>query len=175
MKYQLTLAKNFFDKKPMENSKSYKLKGKSLLKNLNHIDSFKSISPLSENQEIELLSEINYNGTLYKPGIAVEMSSNNSLPVFAEIKHIIKSNGIKYFIVNDLGTSYFDEHIQAYIVIETGDWHFVQYENLKSFSTHYPQIVKVPVKNINIDENEHVSKKSPIKLKTKKVIVRLYD
>lgn len=92
----------------MKNNESFVLKKTLPLKNLENFNDFKSINPLSEYQEIQIISEANYDGTVYKVGVAVAIDLNENLPVFAEIRYIIKSNEQVYFIVKKFCTSYLD-------------------------------------------------------------------
>lgn len=132
-RYQLTLAKKFLDQNPLMPSKSFKLKKILQVKALENFNEFKDISLITEDQEIKLLTEANYDGTLYKPGVTVVIGNENNLPVFAEIKHNILANETVYFMVRKQDTAYLDNHVQAYIITETETWFFIEYKNLATY------------------------------------------
>lgn len=171
-RYQLTLAKRFSEKTPMTRSTTVKIKKKTTLQSLEDFEKFEKTSPVAKDEEIQILSYVNYDGTLYKLGVSVVVDTNGSLPEFADIKNIIEINGIIYFIVKKLCTRYLNEHVQAYVVEDTDIWLIIQRKDLATHMTFYSQLIELPVDDNGGDEIE--INKNKRELEEKKVIVQTY-
>lgn len=98
--------------------------------------------------------------------MSIVIGTKNNSPLFADIKYNSKIYELVYFIVTELCTCYFDEHIQAYILRETNTWLLTQQHNLKTHETLYSQCIDVPI--IEDDNIGHANSGRTIKLEKKK-------
>lgn len=166
MRHQLTLAKRFSDNTPLTNQFSCKYIKNIKISLLDNFESFKRFSPVDENQIVKLISWADYDGTLYRPGMIVVLDTTDKLPKFGEIIFIIEHHGVVLFIVNELETLEFNDHVQAYVIEKTKVFKFVQHKYLGDYMVFDSQSIEL------LDEKKSAGSKKVFK--TKKVVVTTY-
>lgn len=131
LKNQLSFAYRLLKNEPMDHSRDYKIKDKITLDSLENYQHFENFDLLKHDVEIDLLSSINYDGTLYKSGRAVCINAiDMELPIFGKIDFIIKSDDNVWFIINQFKTEELSLHYQSYIVKKENIWKFIKKSDL---------------------------------------------
>ena len=73
---------------------------------------------------------INFKGTLYKPGMVLLVSANESGPVFGVLRAILSHDDSILLIFNYMLNLGFNEHVHGYAVESTDKWSSTVFDDL---------------------------------------------
>lgn len=102
---------------------------------LTDFDYFKYIIPENFNENCEMTSWINLNGTKYKPNMVLFVDIKDGVPRFGRIVYIFLTNCKVGFLCRQLETLYFDRHYYGHRVVESNDTYcFINYSDMVHYS-----------------------------------------
>lgn len=134
LKHQLGLAHRFLTNKGFENRFSTGVVLKDIVTELHDYNMFKKVLPEDIDKTYFSVSWININGTVYKPGMIIELNSEDMIRSFGYIQHIVTNiNHNVYYIYRKVETLVFSQHVHAFQVAQTNIWGCIAHVKLSSF------------------------------------------
>jgi len=150
LKHQLQLTHRFISNKGFENRFSVGNILKNSIQQLDNYDNIKYTLFEDINENYFPVSWLNINGTIYKPGMILEINTDGIFRFFGIIYYIItNTKQCVYYIYKKLDTVRFSKHVHAFEVVRTEIWSCVAHSKLISF---FPSSIHVMA-----DEKHYVS------------------
>ncbi|XP_066594928.1 uncharacterized protein [Prorops nasuta] len=98
---------------------------------------FKHKIPENINQKNCLVNWATIYGTKYQPDMALIVDTNDILLTFAKIKYVLVTEDREiYFIVLNMSTISFNNHLHAYEVVESTSWEVIKQKDLIDYSPY---------------------------------------
>lgn len=133
LKHQLAFAHRCICNKGFEDRFSTGIIVKDTVTQLNDYNNFKNVLPEDINDKFFPVSWLNINGTVYKPGMILNVGTNGIFRLFVNISYIlINADRVVYYVYKKVETLNFSQHIHAFEVVQTKVWGCISHIKLIS-------------------------------------------
>lgn len=134
-RYQIQMCKRFICQEGFTHCLSSGKKNVICINNLKEYNQFQNILPMNFiNRQISIVSWVKINSTYYSEGMIICLDNDNLLPSYGKIQYIIIDNSEVFFLFLYLITLRESKHLQAYQLIPSTKWGFINQNVLSMYS-----------------------------------------
>lgn len=142
LKHQLELTHRFIKNKGFENRISVGVVLNNTLMQIHNYNNFQNILPKDINENYFTVSWLNINGTVFKPGMVVEIDTDGIFRFFGNIQYIItNTDRCIYYVYKKMETLRFSQHVHAFEVVQTNVWGCIAHIKLISSFPNYIHVM----------------------------------